>query len=135
MCRNGCACPVLCQVGAAVSHRMPLGWAHHWKVCAVGREWAMGGVLGAAPFKELGKKPLKEQGEQAVERQGDSKRQLSPQRRRLQCQMPQGLKSILNKGFTRESWKRLGAGGDVGCRNYKIPVKSKHSTLCQRSKR
>lgn len=97
-----------------LSHGMPLGWAHHWKVCAVGREWAMGGVLGAAPFKELGKKPLKEQGEQAVERQGDSKRQLSPQRRRLQTSEASGTQEHFKQGVYKRKLEEVGSWGRCG---------------------
>lgn len=49
--------------------------------------------------------------------------------------MPQEVKIILNKGLRSKSEKMLGARGAVGCGDYKIPVESKHSKLCQRSKR
>lgn len=51
--------------------------------------------------------------------------------------MPQGdrdkVKTILNKELVKG--KRLGARGDVGCPNYKVPVKFKHSRFGQNSKR
>lgn len=118
--------------GSCVTRAGLLGTTHLAGVC--------GGKTGAERWaSERRQNPVPTDWKMEGKQQRTGNRETAAPRGCLQRPLPQGGKAGVHTHVQATSLKRKGnwvpASRDVGRRNYKIPVKSKHSRLVQRSKR